>query len=177
MVKWLLLLAGISTVLVVYLSDPDLSTSGADHNAQSVNRASSMLPGPGVVHNVVKPVLTKPLEVDQSRSALLSMRWAHEHGDARTPPLRRVPETTEPPTAAELADPKAYANYEQRQTLKTYASFVKAASTEIPKIQGEIQQGRDQGIPPDQLAVGEEKLKRIQQMRDQLLAQYPQLNP
>ncbi|NNM52711.1 MAG: hypothetical protein HKM02_10905 [Pseudomonadales bacterium] len=177
MVKWLLLLAGISTTLVVYLSDHSFDTVSTDNDAVPAHRTLTMLPGSVPPLKVAKPALTSPIQVDQSRSALLSMRWAHEHGDARTPPLRRVPETTEPPTAAELADPKAYASYEQRQNLKTYASFVNASSTEIPKIQGEIQQGLDQGIPPDRLAVGEEKLKRIQQMRDQLLAQYPQLNP
>ncbi len=130
---------------------------------------------PGATVRTVPAFKSLPA-VDQSRPADFSLQWAREHGDSRTPPLRRVPETEHPPTAEQLADPKAYADYEQQQKLRTYANYVQAANAEIPKLEQQLEQAKSMGIPPDKLAVGQEKLQRIQQMRDQLQSTYPQLS-
>ncbi len=101
--------------------------------------------------------------------AVQSMGSAREHGDARQPQVQRDA-PRELPTAQELADPAAYQRYEARQSQRLHRAYVQAADTEIPRLQQDIEQARAQGMSPEQLAEGEEKLRRIQAMRDQLQA-------
>jgi hypothetical protein len=77
------------------------------------------------------------------------------------------------PTAAELADPEAYQRYENRQNQRLYKAYVKAADDEIPQLQQDIARARREGMSEEQLKEGEEKLRRIQAMRDQLQADHP----
>lgn len=103
--------------------------------------------------------------------AAKSMADALKNGDSRMPPLDKTPDTLEQASATELADPKLYAQYEARQNIRLYKSFVKAADSEIPRLQQDIAKAKASGLSPQQLVEGEEKLRRIQQMRDQLAAQ------
>lgn len=97
-----------------------------------------------------------------------SMKEAYEHGDPAAPPVVRDTVQREAPTAAELADPKAYQRYEARQNQHLYGEYVKAADSEIPRLQADIDRARAAGLPPEQIAKGEEKLRRIQAMKEQL---------
>lgn len=109
---------------------------------------------------------------DTGADAAVTMREAHEHGDPMAPPVvREAPR--EAPTAAELADPQAYQRYEQRQNARLYHQYIRAADAEIPRLQADIERARRAGLPPEQIAEGEEKLRRIQAMRDQLRAEHP----
>jgi hypothetical protein len=112
--------------------------------------------------------------VDSSSSAWLSMAEAREHGDARTPPLQRD-EARTPPTAAELADPKAYQQYQQGQQLRVLGAFVGAAAAEVPRLQADVERGRAAGVPPEQIAKVEEKIRRIEQQRQTILRNHPEL--
>lgn len=105
-----------------------------------------------------------------SADAVQSMSLAREAGDARAPSVvRDAPRDM--PSAAELADPQAYQRYEARQNQRLQRAYVKAADTEIPRLQQDIARAREAGLTPEQIAEGEEKLRRIQSMRDQLQAQ------
>jgi hypothetical protein len=118
------------------------------------------------------PLLPMPTqEVDAAKS----MAHAMKNGDPRMPPLDLTPKSEEKATAAELADPKLYAQYEARQNMRLYKNYVKAAETEIPRLQQDIAKAKAMGLKPEQIAEGEEKLRRIQQMRDQLASQHPQV--
>ncbi|HET8730857.1 MAG TPA: hypothetical protein VFM34_07095 [Moraxellaceae bacterium] len=97
-----------------------------------------------------------------------SMKEAYEHGDPSAPPVVRDTVGREPPTAAELADPKAYQRYEERQNQHLYNEYVKAADSEVPRLQADIERARAAGLPPEEIAKGEEKLRRIQAMKEQL---------
>lgn len=112
--------------------------------------------------------------VDSSSSAWLSMAEAREHGDARTPPLQRD-EARTPPTAAELADPKAYQQYQQGQQLRVLGAFAGAAAAELPRLQADVERGRAAGVPPEQIAKVEEKIRRIEQQRRLILREHPEL--
>lgn len=112
--------------------------------------------------------------VDSSRSAWLSMAEAREHGDARTPPLQRD-EARTPPTAAELADPKAYQQYQQGQQVRVLGAFVGAAAAELPRLQADVERGRAAGVPAAQIAKVEEKIRRIEQQRQAILRNHPEL--
>lgn len=112
--------------------------------------------------------------VDSSGSAWLSMAETREHGDARTPPLQRDEPRT-PPTAAELADPKAYQQYQQGQQLRVLGAFVGAAAAEVPRLQADVERGRAAGIPAEQIAKVEEKIRRIEEQRRIILRDHPEL--
>lgn len=128
------------------------------------------IPAPVTREDVPLPPLPES-NVDAAESLL----QAHLHGDARAPAVVRSAER-EPPTAAELADPEAYQRYEARQNERLYRSYVKAADGEIPKLQEQIAKGKAQGLTPEQIAEGEEKLRRIEAMRNQLMSDHPELN-
>ena len=81
-------------------------------------------------------------------------------GDPRKPPLAPRTDLREPPSAAELADPALYQQYEQRQKQNVYASFASAVDQRIPKLEAMIAKGRAEGISEAQLAEGEAKLNR-----------------
>jgi hypothetical protein len=118
------------------------------------------------------PLLPIP---ESTVDAATSMAAAMEHGDPQAPPVARdVPR--EKATAAEIADPEAYQRYEARQNQRLYKQFVTAADSEIPRLQADIERARKAGLPPAQIAEGEEKLRRIQAMRDQLQADHPELS-
>jgi vacuolar-type H+-ATPase subunit H len=106
--------------------------------------------------------------------AAQTMAQTREHGDPRMPPLDGGDER-EMPTPAELADPKAYSQYEARQNAKVYKAYVASADKEIPALQSDIDRGKKEGISPEQIKVVEEKVRRIQEMRDQLKAKHPEL--
>lgn len=107
-------------------------------------------------------------------NAAQSMAETREHGDPRTPPLDRTPDR-EMPTAAELHDPKEYAQYEANQNAKVYKAFVASADKEVPALQSDIDRAKKEGISPEQIKIVEEKVRRIQETRDQLKAQHPEL--
>jgi hypothetical protein len=118
------------------------------------------------------PLLPMPTtQVDAAKS----MADAMKNGDPRMPPLDPTPKPEDKATAAEIADPKLYAQYEARQNMRLYKGYVKAAETEIPRLQQDIAKAKASGLKPEQIAEGEEKLRRIQQMRDQLASQHPQV--
>lgn len=120
----------------------------------------------------LKRVELTPLEA--AVPAAYSMALARQNGDARTPPLQRDAPAPQA-SAAELADPRAYQAFESRQNMKLYAGFVQAAEADIPGLRRDIERGREAGIAPAQIAKVEEKLRRIEAMRAQLLVQHPEL--
>lgn len=146
---------------------------GAGLPALGDSRAPS-LPPSGVVPPPALPAQDSPLPAvpEATADAAETMAEALKHGDPQAPRVVREA-AQEAPTPAELADPKAYQQYEARQNQRLYNQYVKAADSEIPRLQADIQRARDAGLTPEQIAEGEEKLRRIQAMRDQLQAQHP----
>ncbi len=115
--------------------------------------------------------------VDSSRPAWISMADARENGDPRTPPIQRDAEARNGPSAAELADPQAYQQYENSQHARLLGNFVAAAATELPKLQADLERGRAAGIPQEQLAKVEEKIARIQKLSADIVKNQPKLGP
>lgn len=132
-----------------------------------------MLPATGVVAAPAPAGTDAPLPPlpESTVDAGESMKKALEKGDPAAPPVQRDATAREKPTAAEMADPKAYHEYEARQNQRLYNQYVKAADSEIPRLQADIARARAAGLSPAQIAEGEEKLRRIQAMRDQLQAE------
>lgn len=110
-----------------------------------------------------------------SPQAVVALRESMRNGDPRTPPLVRNTDLREPPSAAELADPALYQQYEARQNQAVRASFVAAANRKMVELEGLIARGKEFGIAPEQLEEGIAKLDKLREQRDQLVAQHPEL--
>ncbi|MDO8654018.1 MAG: hypothetical protein Q7R66_17745 [Undibacterium sp.] len=121
----------------------------------------------------VKRVALLPTETEMSATqSLLDTR----NGDPRTPPIVRNTQEQELPSPDELADPKAYQQYEARQNLRLYSAFIQAAGQEVPRLQADVERAREIGIAPTDIAKVEEKIKRLAAMQAQLLREHPQLS-
>ncbi|PTQ90768.1 hypothetical protein [Agitococcus lubricus] len=144
----------------------DMSGSLTANRMPSPNQVA-----PAPVSGTDSPLL--PLANTQVDAAT-SMANALKNGDPRSPVIIHdtVQEAASP---EELANPKLYAQYEARQNMKLYKGYVAAADTEIPRLQQDIAKAKAMGLKPEQIAEGEEKLRRIQQMRDQLLSEHPEI--
>ncbi|MFL6657648.1 MAG: hypothetical protein ACJ8GW_06235 [Massilia sp.] len=101
----------------------------------------------------------------QATPAWVSMAQAREHGDDRAPPLQMPSAAVVAPTAAQLADPVAYKNYEQSQQARTLAAFASAAEAEIPKLRADVERARREGIAPEEIAKVDAKIARLERMR------------
>ncbi|MDX1802443.1 MAG: hypothetical protein R3292_00080 [Alcanivorax sp.] len=123
-----------------------------------------------------RPAAPLPQAVPTPPPAVVaSLRHAMANGDPRTPPLVRPTDLRKPPSAAELADPQLYQQYETRQKMRVYAAFVKASGQKITKLETLIARGKQGGVSAAQLAEGQAKLDQLRQQRNKTLAHYPDL--
>lgn len=97
--------------------------------------------------------------------AWTSMAEARVHGDPRSPPLGERTAAQLAPTAAQLADPKAYRAYEQSQHARTLAAFADAAGAALPKLRADVERARTSGIAPADIRKVEEKIRRLEHMQ------------
>ncbi|MDL5030315.1 hypothetical protein QRD43_00240 [Pelomonas sp. APW6] len=90
-------------------------------------------------------------------------------GDERAPPLVRAPQAPIVPRW-QLDDPTAYLAREAQEHRAVQQAFVEAADRELPALRRLLDQAREQGLSPDGIAKGEEKLRRIAEQRDAMRA-------
>ncbi|MBJ7311232.1 hypothetical protein ACFOLJ_27575 [Rugamonas sp. CCM 8940] len=113
--------------------------------------------------------------IEGNRSAWLSMAEAREHGDQRTPPLQRDEAAPERASAAQLADPEAYRQYEQGQKQRMLSAYVTAAESELPALRADVERARAAGLPAADIAKVEEKIRRIEEQRRLVIKDNPGL--
>jgi hypothetical protein len=116
-----------------------------------------------------------PSTAQEPVAASVSMANTRLHGDPEAPPIVHRIETAVTPTENELADPKAYQAYEARQSVRVYASYIRAVDKQLPILRDDIARGRAIGIAPEKIAKAEEKARRLEAMRAQLLKEHPEL--
>lgn len=109
-------------------------------------------------------------------SAAPPLEPAHWHladtrltGDERAPPLVRAPQAL-PTPRWQLDDPAAYLTREAQEHRAVQQAFVEAADRELPALRRLLEQAREQGLSPEGIAKGEEKLRRIAEQRDAMRA-------
>lgn len=113
-------------------------------------------------------------DIELDEEAIASLRGGILFGDPRTPPIERSP-AGEMASAEELADPDLYAEYETRQEKKLKRAYVIESEKFIAQLRSDIERGRAGGIPPDEIAKVERKIKGIEEMRAKLLRDDPAL--
>lgn len=109
-------------------------------------------------------------------SATAPLEPAHWHladtrvtGDDRAPPLVRALQAA-PTPRWQLDDPSAYLTREAQEHRAVQQAFVEAADRELPALRRLLEQAREQGLSPEGIAKGEEKLRRIAEQRDAMRA-------
>jgi len=102
--------------------------------------------------------------VDTRTPAWLPLSQARESGDPRTPPIQHDA-PAEHPDASVLSDPEAYAAHQLAQKQRLAAAYAQAAAPELVRLQADLEQGREAGVPPEELAKVAEKIRRIEQQR------------
>lgn len=155
--------------VVSVLADQTSPTAGA----LALSKGAINWPPPSP-YGDTEPKRVPLLPIKQDVPAAQSMAMSR-NGDERTPPIVRNEYKGEQPSAAELADPKLYAQYETRQNLQVYASFIQATNQEIPRLKADIERGRAMGIPAEKIAKAEDKVRRMEAMQLQLMKEHPQL--
>ncbi|MDH0867583.1 hypothetical protein [Mitsuaria sp. GD03876] len=126
----------------------------------------SAVPASAAVEVAAAPASTPSADVP----AAWSLSDARTAGDDRAPPVRR--QSAEEGTPAwQLDDRQAYARREQDRHQAAQQAFVAAADKELPLIDQQIERGRAMGLSPEQLAKGEEKRRRIAEMRARMQAE------
>ena len=122
----------------------------------------------------IPKIRTKPLDYNLNPAAIESFSLSLEEGDPRAPtlsdPIERVL-----PTEAELASPENYELYETRQRDQVLKSFVTESTSKLAQMKELILQGEDGGVSEDQLEEGREKLRLLEEMKERLLAENPEL--
>jgi hypothetical protein len=176
-------LASLAFIARTWLVDsskaPSFAMSSSTNAETSIGPSLNSQQAPSNIAEPPAPVITGtdspllPLE-PSNVDAATSMANAMKNGDPRAPII--IHDTVqEAATPEEIANPKLYAQYEARQNMRLYKGYVKAAEVEIPRLQADIAKAKAMGLKPEQIAEGEEKLRRIQQMRDQLASEHPEV--
>ena len=106
--------------------------------------------------------------------AIESMGNARLNGDDRAPPIVRGSQG-ESATPEEIESPELYLEYESRQERKIYKAYVEAADIKIEMLEEQIAIAKERGMAEEELEVGIEKVRRIKEMKAQLLRDNPDL--
>ncbi len=133
---------------------------------------------PSAVSSAVsaQTALAPPGQPASELPAAWSLADARVTGDDRAPPVQR--QAAEPASPAwQLDDHAGYARREQDRHQALQQAFVDAADRELPLIDQQIERGRAMGLPAEQLAKGEEKRRRIAEMRARMQAELAASGP
>ena len=106
--------------------------------------------------------------------AIESMADARLNGDDRAPPIVHGPKG-DYATPEEIESPELYLEYESRQERKIYKSYVEAADIKIEMLEEQISIAKERGMAEEEIEVGIEKVRKIKEMKAQLLRDNPDL--
>ena len=111
-------------------------------------------------------------EVQNSRLSLFTSSISQ--GDERVPPIvRQAPE--EKPSQEELDDPDKYLAFQAKQKQKVLASYLQAAKRKLDRLRKLIAEGERRGISEEQLIEGKAKIRKIEEMVEQMRIKNPEL--
>jgi hypothetical protein len=134
--------------------------------------ASRALPAPPLAAaNASAPVASR-VAGDAPVPAAVSMAQARRQGDERAPPID-PPDPAQAalaPTPWDLSDPARYRDYEQRQQRQVRAAYLRAAQDQLPRWRAALAEARARGLPPEDIAAAEEKIRRLEAAQSMLRA-------
>lgn len=117
-------------------------------------------------------VASMPPQPPRPVTAAQSLAEARLHGDDRVPPISAPsPEADATrPTPWDTSDPSRFADYERRQQRRLEAAYVQAADRQLPVWRAALDEARARGASAEDLARGEEKIRKLEAMRDRAQA-------
>ena len=114
-----------------------------------------------------------PIKLDSQ--AISSLEFARLNGDSRSPPINhRV--LNQRASQQQIDDPDQYANYQTSKKRQLIRNYIEVAQPKIDHLKEQVKAAKEKGLPKDELAEGEEKIVRLQEMIEQLKTQYPDLS-
>lgn len=141
-------------------------------NNKQAEQGPALSPPAGPEAEPVRRVALLPTGSEMSATqSLLDTR----DGDPRSPPVVHSIAPAILASPDELANPKAYQQYEARQNMRLYSSFIDAAQAEVPRLQADVARARAVGIAPAEISKVEQKILRIAALQAQLIRDHPQL--
>lgn len=120
-------------------------------------------------------VTEQKLASSLSLEKINSLKQARLNGDARSPTLAPH-ELTHRSSAHQKQDPDQYNQYQANKKKQLILNYIKAAQPKISRLKEQIKIAKKKGLPKDELAEGEEKIVRLQEMIEQLKTQYPDIS-
>ncbi|HHM4755394.1 TPA: hypothetical protein ACRM5L_001372 [Pseudomonas aeruginosa] len=141
--------------------------------------ASSSSPSPARTLAALPAVDDRPpppvAELDREQ-AIQFMQMLRDEGDPRSPPLGGL-QPRQGATAQELADPKQYQAFEERQTRELVQAYTSGVQ-QIPEIRARIEAAEQGGErSAEEIDEARAALGQLEMMRDKLQRESPQLLP
>ena len=183
------ILLAVITLLVLVIGAnhffrPEIIQTQSNHNQQgeiTIIEAKSLrqvtpqknLP-PSVSVQLTNSIQEEDQPIKLNSQAISSLEFARLNGDNRSPPIQhRV--LNQRANSQQLNDPDQYSNYQANKKKQLVRHYVEAAQPKIDRLKEQVKKAKEKGLPPEQLAEGEEKIKKLEEMVEQLKLQYPEV--
>jgi len=128
---------------------------------------------PSVTVQLTNSIQEEDQAIKLNSQAINSLEFARLNGDSRSPPINhRVP--SQRANQQQINDPDQYNAYQADKKKQLIRHYVEAAQTKIDRLKEQVKKAKERGLPAEQLAEGEEKIKKLEEMVEQLNLQYPQ---
>jgi hypothetical protein len=184
--KFLWSTAGLFALVMVgnHFFTPAVIQSPADFNKlntapshmQSTHESALINTGLKTSHEFPEPLATEqklapPLNLEK----INSLKHARLNGDTRSPTLAPH-ELTHRSSEYQKQDPDQYNQYQANKKRQLILNYIEAAQPKINRLKEQVEIAKAKGLPKDELAEGEEKIVRLQEMVEQLKNQYPDIS-
>ena len=131
---------------------------------------------PSVTVQLTNSIQEEDQAIKLNSQAINSLEFSRLNGDSRSPPINhRVP--SQRANQQQLNDPDQYNAYQADKKKQLIRHYVEAAQPKIDRLKEQVKKAKERGLPAEQLAEGEEKIKKLEEMVEQLNLQYPQAIP
>ncbi len=128
---------------------------------------------PSVTVQLTNSIQEEDQAIKLNSKAINSLEFARLNGDSRSPPINhRVP--SQRANQQQINDPDQYNAYQADKKKQLVRHYVEAAQPKINRLKEQVKAAKEKGLPAEQLAEGEEKIKKLEEMVEQLRLQYPQ---
>ncbi len=123
---------------------------------------------------IIEPALSGKETIPLKDQAIQSLKHARINGDKRSPPIHHS-ELTQRANPQQIDDPDQYSDFQANKKKQLISHYIQAIQPKIARLKEQIQEAKEKGLPAEQLAEGEDKVKKMQDMLNHLEQQYPEL--
>ncbi len=128
---------------------------------------------PSVPVQLTNSIQEEDQAIKLNSQAINSLEFSRLNGDSRSPPINhRVP--SQRANQQQLNDPDQYNAYQADKKKQLIRHYVEVAQPKIDRLKEQVKTAKERGLPAEQLAEGEDKIKKLEEMVEQLKLQYPQ---